>query len=47
QLDKIPYMLIVGDEEVKQQTCSLRTKGQEQKGQTIADVLAQFQLEEK
>ncbi|MEZ4819308.1 MAG: aminoacyl--tRNA ligase-related protein [Bdellovibrionota bacterium] len=30
QLDKL-YMLIVGDEEVKQQNCSLRTKGQEQK----------------
>lgn len=45
QLDKIPYMLIVGDQEVDNKTCSVRAKGQELKDQTIDEVLAMFNKE--
>lgn len=46
QLEKIPYMLIVGDQEVQNKTCSVRTKGKEIKEQTMADVMNMFAAEE-
>lgn len=46
QLSKVPYMLILGENEANTQTVSLRKRnGEEVKGLTLAQVLAQFEEE--
>ncbi|MCB0272524.1 MAG: threonine--tRNA ligase [Bdellovibrionales bacterium] len=46
QVEKIPFTLIVGDHEVDTKTCSVRTKEQELKDQSIDQVIEMFNREE-